>query len=232
MSEKDTIVYIADIDQDIDDLIAIEYLYLHGYLDCVVLDGTGNNNKKIDILLEMGIKFEDEIPLDTDIVFCGGAFTKVKEFVTYNKLRLLVANGGYVGSNIIPITKQLKKFRGKDKVSTFNLNLDINSAIKVLDSPNIHEIMLVSKNVCHSMVNTFGVYHKDNFIKKYDLRSGKRLHNLLMVKEGVNYLEERDMHCKYINVNLIYDKKEPSDMTLWGSELNSESNILISTIFK
>ncbi len=36
---KNNIVFVADIADDIDDLIAIEYLVVNGYLRCLVLDG-------------------------------------------------------------------------------------------------------------------------------------------------------------------------------------------------
>lgn len=231
MDYKNKIVFVADIDQDIDDLIAIEYLHIHGYLNCVVLDGLSNDENREDKISKMGIKIKEDIPEDTDIIFCGGGLTKVANYVINNKLKLLVANGGYVGSNIVPKEFQIKKFRGKEKVRTYNFNLDVTSAKLVLNSKHIKQVILVSKNVCHNMMNTQTILHNDNFIKKYKLDNRKRLHDLLMVKEGINYLEFKDAICYYIQVRPVFEARSPDNMTLWGSELDADSNIIISRSF-
>lgn len=231
MDYKNKIVFVADIDQDIDDLIAIEYLHIHGYLNCVVLDGLSNDTNRENKVEKMGIEIREEIPEGTDIIFCGGAFSKVANYVMNNKLELLVANGGYVGSNIILKELQLKKFRGKEKVRTYNFNLDVISALFVLNSKYINKIILVSKNVCHDMMNTRTILHKDNFIKKYNLNNGKRLHDLLMVKEGIRYIEDKNRVCEYENIRPVFESKVPDNMTLWGSELDEDSNIEISVLF-
>lgn len=231
MNYKNKIVFVADIDQDIDDLIAIEYLHIHGYLNCVVLDGLSNDTNRENKIEKMGIEIKENIPEGTDVIFCGGGLIKVADYVMTNELELLVANGGYVGSNIVPEEFQLKKFRGKEKVRTYNFNLDITSAKMVLFSKHIKKIILVSKNVCHNMMNTRIILHNDNFIKKYNLDDRKRLHDLLMVKEGINYLELKDAICYYIHIRPVFESKVPDNMTLWGSELEEDSNIIISRSF-
>lgn len=231
MDYKNKIVFVADIDQDIDDLIAIEYLHIRGYLNCVVLDGLSNDTNRENKIEKMGIEIKDEIPEGTDIIFCGGGLTKVADYVINNKLELLVANGGYAGSNIVPKDLQLKKFKGKEKVRTYNFNLDVNSAIIVLNSKHINKIILVSKNVCHNMMNTRTILHEDNFIKKYNLDDRKRLHDLLMVKEGINYLERKNTICHYEHIRPVFENKIPDNMTLWGSVLDKDSNIVITVSY-
>ena len=106
---KNKIVFVADIDNDIDDAIAIEYLQRNGFLKCAVLDGMSNNEEREKKLLDLGVVFKKEIPPDTSIVFCGGALTKVAEFVKNNILYILVANGGFAGADVVPVEHQLDK---------------------------------------------------------------------------------------------------------------------------
>lgn len=229
---KKKVVFVADIADDIDDLIAIEFLARNEMLECLVLDGKSNNPERENKLKNLGVIFKDEIPEGTDIIFCGGALTKIAKFVRNNKLELLVANGGFAGSNIVERDYILEKFRNKEKVRTYNFNLDLNSTIEVLESTNIKEVILVSKNVCHNLKNTKNIIHNDKFLDDYELRDSKCLHDLLMVKEGVSYINNEPMFCDYKKVNLIKERKSIDNMTLWGSELNSNSNIKISINFK
>lgn len=225
---KKEIVFVADIADDIDDVIAIEYLANIGLLKCVVLDGKSRDIKRENELEKIGVIFEIEIPNDTKILFCGGALNKISEFVKNNKIDLLVANGGFAGTNIVKKENVLDKFKNKEKIRTYNFNMDIDATLNVISSENIKNIILVSKNVCHSELNCIDKIHNDNFLKKYNLHKGKRLHDLLMVKEGVNYILGNKTNCEYLNITPICDRKVPDNMTLWGSELNDKSNIKIS----
>ena len=210
------IVFLADINQDIDDMIAIEYLHNIGLLKCVVLDGKSNHKEREDYLSNMGIIILNEIPNDTTIIFSGGALTKVNNFIKDHRLKLLVANGGFAGNNIISSDIQLAKFKGKTKIRTYNFNMDVSSALEVLYSTNINNIILVSKNVCHDTRNTKAILHKDEFINKYGINDTKLLHDLLMVKEGINYLLNKPMICNYTNVDLVCDRKRLDNQSMWG----------------
>jgi len=224
------IVFVADIADDIDDLIAIEYLAVNGYLKCLVLDGKSNDESREKYLSDLGVTVTSEIPTDTKIIFCGGALTKIADFVKTNEIDLLVANGGFAGSNVV--AEPLEKFRGKNKIRTYNFNMDILATLEVINSPNINETILVSKNVCHSAENVIGKIHTDEFLKNHELSDTKRLHDLLMVKEGVNYLNNNEMICEYLNVNPIIEPRYPDNMSLWGSEPNPTSKIKISIKYK
>jgi len=144
-------IFVADIDGDIDDIIAIEYLHRNDLLDCVVLDGQSRNDSLENYVSNLPARFSYEIPLDTKILFCGGALTKISKFIDDGgELDWLIMNGGFAGDNIVPADKQLTKFKGKTHVRTYNFNLDVVAARNVLSTNKIKNIVLVSKNVCHA----------------------------------------------------------------------------------
>ena len=130
------IVYVADLDQDIDDIIAIEYLYSQGVLDYIVLDPNPIENqgkRRMNILKSMGIKIKYNIQPNTKVVFSGGGLSKVAKYIrNNNSLDLLVMNGGFVGNDVIPLEKQLPKFRNKNVVRTYNFNQDVISTDYIL----------------------------------------------------------------------------------------------------
>ena len=151
------IVYLAEL--DVDDVVAIEYLYNNYVLKCVVCDpkpSTKIGKIREGNLKELGIKINYTIPDDTNIVFCGGALTNLSKFIENHKISILVMNGGFVGDNIVPKKDRLDKFDGKKTIRTFNFNCDIQSTDKILKSSTekIGKIILVGKNVCHSELNT------------------------------------------------------------------------------
>lgn len=225
---KKEIVFVADITNDIDDVIAIEYLVSTNMLRCVVLDGKSRDAMREKALEAIGVVFEKEIPYDAKIIFCGGAFTKISDFVKTNMINLLVANGGFAGKNIVKEEHILSKFKNQEKVRTYNFNMDIDAVLQVISSKNIKEIILVSKNVCHSQLNCIDKLHSDTFLNKYSLDKEKCLHDLLMVKEGINYLLNREMNCIYAKITPICERKAPDKMSIWGSEYNENSTIRIS----
>lgn len=224
------VVYVCDIDEDIDDVIAVEWLHINNYLDCVVLDRPSSSSRIKD-LKDMGVIFKETIPKGTEFVFCGGALTKVAEYLEEDILDTFVCNGGFCGSNVISEEDQLKKFKGNIFMRTFNLNLDPISALKVFNSNKIKCSRYVTKNVCHDIENTYGKIHKDSFLEKYNLKSTKRLHDLLMVKEGICLLMSIEDRCGYVPFDVIYEASELNKDWKWGTELNEASTKEISTIF-
>lgn len=226
---KNKIVFVADIADDIDDVIAVEFLARNGYLNCLVLDGKSNDLEREKRLSDIGVVTQSNIPEDTKIIFCGGALTKVAAFIKNNKLDLLVMNGGFAGADVVPKEKQLEKFKGRKKIRTYNFNMDVDAALNVLSSENINKIVLVSKNVCHDEFNTCPTLHKDEFLNDYNIDPGKRLHDLLMAKEGISILTEKPTICIYKNVDVNCERNIVGNMSKWGSSLNETSKILIST---
>lgn len=162
-------IYVGDIDADIDDLVAIEYMKHVDRLGAVVLDGHSRNESREHTIDRLRIPVLSFIPVGTSVVFCGGALTKVAEYLkSGNSLDLLVVNGGFAGDNLVPRINRLQKFSGKNTVRTFNFNLDIEAADYVLTYGDIKKIVMVSKNVCHSELNTLEHLYIDeiSFFKK------------------------------------------------------------------
>lgn len=219
MSNK--IVYVADIAGDIDDLVAIKYLNSLGALDSVVLDGASQDEERKSLLERDGIEVLNEIPQGADIVFCGGAFTKIAKYLKNNKLDLVVANGFFAGCNIVKPEYVLEKFKGITQCVSYNPNLDYRSALEVVNSGV--DMLIVSKNVCHHPDNVVGGWHEAPQGIKVATR--KKLHDLLMVKEGLNFINNQEMLCVYESVNIFMNKGAG---ILWRAEYNKDSNILIS----
>lgn len=212
------ITYIADIGQDIDDLIAIQYLHSTGKLDSVVLDGFSRDLEREKIIIDLGIKIK-EMP-ETSTIFCGGAFTKIQDYIqTGGKVDLVVANGFFAGCNIVPEKHVLQKFKNKLTCKSYNPNLDKTAAQFVLMNCNC---LIVSKNVCHHEDNVRGRWH-ENF---WDCKPTKKLHDLLMAKEGISYLDKALTLCEYKEVFIYRNGDE------WGAEENYGGNVKISISYK
>lgn len=81
-------------------------------------------------------------------VFCGGSLTTLAELSEVNSSISAVVQGGFASYKLVPEGALLKKFKKREKVPTWNLNLDLDATDKVLSS-NI-SIRFVSKNICHS----------------------------------------------------------------------------------
>ncbi|MFO0594828.1 MAG: nucleoside hydrolase [Myxococcaceae bacterium] len=77
-----------------------------------------------------------------------GAALKLDGF----SLDRLVVQGGFAGDGVVPVEKQLEKFRGRVTCPTFNLNGDPKSALAAIASKAITKKRFVSKNVCHGVV--------------------------------------------------------------------------------
>lgn len=223
------IVYVAELDADVDDYIACIYLHQKNVLDCVVLDPipkTSEGIERIETLKKMGISVVNDFPQNTEYVFVGGALTYLSKFIQNHKIKVLCMNGGFVGCNIVK--NPLKKFQDKKFCRTFNFNMDIQATQKIFKSKNIDEIMLVGKNVCHNIKNTkLGIWKDEKILKEFSIKNEKRMHDLLACYEGLveyNFIEG-EKYCIYKNlypcnsgINGIY--------TQWGaSEEKTEYRI-------
>ena len=225
---KPKITYIADLDQDIDDFLAILYLIKYDVLEFVVCDPwpiTDEGKDRLEKVAHMGIPCFNKIQLGTRTVFCGGALTKVAEFLEAgNTLDTLVMNGGFVGNNIIVAEEQLPKFKYKEFVRTYNFNMDIESTKKVLSMPEnkLGEIILVGKHLCHDEKNTIKGLWSSKFFKElqeeYKFNSDKRLHDVLACHEGLSLLNiiPDGTYCDY--KKLYPMNKEDT----WGSAINNK----------
>ena len=164
----------------------------------------------------MEVIIYEDIP-KCDFIFVGGAFTKLALYLRTNITSLIIANGGFVGSNLV--NNPLDKFKGKEFMRTYNFNLDVNSTISVLNSNNYDKLYLIGKNVCHNKRNTIrSIWKETEFINKYQLNENKKLHDLLMAQEGLKIINgqiEQSL-LNFININCINNGLN-GNMTNWGS---------------
>ena len=237
INKSNKVIYLAELDGDVDDVLAVEYLYSKNVLKSVICDPKPVT--KIGILREnnlkkLGIELYYEIPdnNDTDIFFCGGALTSLAKYIIDNnhKISVLVMNGGFVGDNIVQKKDRLKKFDGKNTIRTFNFNVDVISTDKILKTSKekIGKIILVGKNVCHSKKNTpVGIWNFeefDNLFNKYYVRDEKCLHDMLMCHEGLCLLNliEEESYCFFEEV-YPYNEGLDGEKTKWGSKINNNN---------
>ena len=224
MYEKD-IIYIADLDQDIDDIVAAHYLFKKNVLRYVVCDPypqTKEGLDRKDYLETLGISVVYTMPPFAKTVFVGGALTLVAQYIKIRPINLLVMNGGFVGCNIVKPEQELPKFKGKDAVRTYNFNCDVEATDQVLRSTEqqIGQIVLVGKNVCHGIQNTRtgiwkGLMYKEMF-DLYHVKDLKRQHDMLACHEGLAFALGSERFCEYETVrpfNMGLDGK----YTKWGS---------------
>lgn len=215
------VVYIAELDADVDDVIAAEYLHNKGVLKEVVCDPlpkTPEGKDRKEQLEKLDIKVSNKMPPIAKYVFVGGALTELARYLINHKVECLVMNGGFVGSNIVK--NPLDKFKDKQVIRTFNFNCDVNAADSVLKSRNIENIILVGKNVCHSEKNTLlGIWSNEKeMLEKYKAKPGKRQHDMLACREGLillGMLNEKP----YLEYKIVrpYNTGLSGRNTEWGS---------------
>lgn len=217
------IVYVADLDQDIDDVVAAHYLFNEGLLKCVVCDPypkTQEGFKRKEKLERLGVQVSKKMPPAAKYVFVGGALTVVADYIRMHHIEWLVMNGGFVGTNIAK--SELEKFKGKETVRTYNFNCDVTAADHVLkaDAKHISNIVLVGKNVCHDKRNTrMGIWSAQKYqdlFNEYHVKEQKLQHDLLACHEGIAFLYQTEKLCDYEMVR-PYNKGLQGNMTLWGS---------------
>ena len=186
-------------------------------------DGTGAE------VLEAAIK---QFP-DLTIV-CGASLGNIGALLDRDvTIECMVIQGGFAGDNIMPPELVLEKFRGKITCPTFNLNGDVPSALKVLDSTRVVQRFYVAKNVCHGVVYEATMHeyirpHKDNnaglkllfegmdkYLEKKP--TGKAFHDPLAACIAIN----PDI-CHFERVELYRERGE------WGSRFTDKLNAWIS----
>lgn len=245
--KKLSMVAVVECDADVDDVIAAVYLYNHAknYLNGIVLDPmptTPIGKERAKKLENMGITIFNEIPDNTDVIFNGGAMTKIAQYLSRakkdgsgqpNTLKYLIMNGGFVGNNIVADKDTLPKFKGKNAVPTFNFNMDIPSTERVLKTPEhrLNNIILVGKNVCHSDINTEdGLWQDEKSIcKEWNAKPNKKQHDMLAYHEGLAILTDRgeidtdvtSNYCNFVKARPFNIKADQNKYTKWGSTTNS-----------
>lgn len=228
------IICVAELDADVDDVVAAEYLYKIGALKCLVLSPQPVSQKgkqRLNSLKHIGVEIRTQIPQEAEHVFVGGSLEAVANYLAAgNTLKTLIMNGGFVGANIVPEKDQLEKFKDQKQIRTFNFNCDMESTNAVLKSTKeqIQDIYLIGKNVCHSERNTADDFWKSDIytklFQKYNVRPGKKQHDLLAYFEGLcllNIIEEKP-HCEFMDVR-PYNLGQNGIQTKWGSKKTDQS---------
>ena len=235
------VVYIAELDADVDDVVAAHYLHNEGVLKCVVCDPYPKTKEGLErkhFLGNLGIQVVKKMPPVAKYVFIGGALTLVANYIKRHHIELLVMNGGFVGSNIVKTP--LNKFKGKETVRTFNFNCDVDATDYVLRSSKerISNIILVGKNVCHDIQNTrLGIWrdlkYKELF-DAYNIKNEKRQHDMLACYEGLAFINNSEKYCEY-EVAHPFNTGLNGKYTKWGSTNVKETpyrEVLAATKYK
>lgn len=164
-------------------------------------------------------------------IFCGGSL-KTLSLLT-NKFDVSTFNacvqGGFASYKIVEPNNVLKKFRKREAVPTWNLNLDLESTNLVLKSGL--NVNFVSKNICHSSfvslndvknsTNNTCLFLTDYFNKNTRFKD-KCLHDLLALMSVFNDFVE------FKSVKLLHTKDERPK---WWSEIKEDSNHKISVSY-
>lgn len=213
-----------ELDNDVDDFVAYKYLEAINAVDYVVLSPEPSTPEGIGRKKEINKPIFDDFVEGTTLIYNGGSFTKIAKFVENHHLDFVVANGGFVGSNLEP--NPLEKFKGKREVRTFNFNLDKDAANKVLHSKNIGKVILTGKNVCHDPRNVCGGkwWAGDSLLEsicaEYSVCEGKLQHDLLAFVQGLRFATGAATRFVYLPV-----KPYMVNGDAWGSEFDYESNV-------
>eukprot|EP01080_Neovahlkampfia_damariscottae_P001868 gene1868-1009_t len=187
-------------------------------------------------ILAKAIKKYPDITLITGAPVCN--LGKLLEKYPDIKLKKWVAQGGFAGDNVVPKEFRMKKFEGKISCPTYNFGGDPKSAEVALNSKQIESIILVSKNVCHSVAYGKELHLKMKALLKNRENNEKETGLDLLVEGMTKYLqktEEKKFHdplavicfinpsiCKFERVTCEREKN------VWSSKLSKNSNTVIS----
>lgn len=174
--------------------------------------------------------YKKHVDIKDRTIFCGGSLTTLSEIIKEEDINIeAYIQGGYAAESIIGAKNVLKKFKKREKVPTWNLNLDIEASDNVMNSKNVN-CHFISKNVCHA-----------SFIGLSDLTDEKSKINKVLKKYFNGSERKKCMHdllafMTIFNKDVVQFKKIDLKRTndercKWFSELNPESNKKISVSF-
>jgi hypothetical protein len=106
----------------------------------------------------------------TSSFFCGGSLYTLSKALAFVPDRHWEAyiQGGYAGPSIVGEENTLKKFRKREAVPTWNLNLDLSSTDYVMNAANL-TATFISKNICH-----------DSWVHKNDINDNDCVFNRVL----------------------------------------------------
>jgi inosine-uridine nucleoside N-ribohydrolase len=169
---------------------------------------------------------------DAPTVFCGGSLHTLSNLLKHfpNTHWDACRQGGYAGPSLVGEKNVLKKFRKREQVPTWNLNLELKATDAVIASKNL-SAHFISKNVCHGA-----------WVDKKDISSSDTLFNRVLN----DYFESSKYNDKCMHDLLAFMTLSDSELvefkpvTLshtdeerpkWSSTFNAASNTLISVAF-
>ncbi len=185
--------------------------------------------------------FIKEYDISNVTVFCGGSLKTLSlltERFDVSSFKACI-QGGFASYKIVEEKDVLKKFKNRDSVPTWNLNLDLEATNIVLKSGL--DINFISKNICHSsFVSLDNVKDIDsvvaNFLTNYfeyailNRKKGTKKKNVSKkCLHDVLALVSIDSDIvKFKPIELFSDN---SERTKWWSELKEDSNHKISVSY-
>jgi inosine-uridine nucleoside N-ribohydrolase len=163
-------------------------------------------------------------------VFCGGSLFTISKILENKDIFINACiQGGYAGREIIGIENELKKFKKREKVPTWNLNLDLKASDYVMNAKNV-KCNFISKNVCHA-----------SFVGLEDLSDEKTVFNETMSNYFAGSTRKKCLHdllafMTIFNEDIVQFKKvdlkrTEDERVKWYSEINKDSNKEISVSF-
>jgi len=191
-----------------------------------------------------GVKYmgTDAPTLGGATVFCGGSLSTLNELIriTHNDTTInACVQGGYAGPLLVTAENTLRKFKKRKSVPTWNLNLDIEASMSVLEATNVN-CVFVSKDICHdSWISESDIVGGTSFFSKVlkdyfdsiDWSDKKCLHDVLafMTLTTPNLVSFESVHLK----NNYEPKVENKGYIKWWSEPREDDEVfpMISTSF-
>jgi hypothetical protein len=172
-----------------------------------------------------------ELDMSDKIIFCGGSLFTLSEILKEHPTTTVDAyiQGGYAGESIVGSDNVLKKFKKREKVPTWNLNLDLEATDYVMSANNVN-CHFISKNVCHaSFVGVKDLSLKDSVFNEtlnnyFSLNVHKS--NIKCMHDLVAFLTIfNDDLINFKNVELI---RTDDERAKWHSVIKDDSNKRIS----
>ena len=151
----DKIVFLGDLERNLEDVLSVIFLHKLGMLDYCVLGEPYSEFgiEKYQFLLEMGIDIRFNFGNSPKWVVAGGSYRKIVELLDLGgSIENLVICGGFVGSNI------LRRYGHNTSLDTLGgtndrFNYDIESVFRILHKDTacrIKKITCIGGNVTNS----------------------------------------------------------------------------------
>jgi inosine-uridine nucleoside N-ribohydrolase len=177
----------------------------------------------------------NENKISTDLTFfCGGSLYTLSKVMEENQYISAYIQGGYAGSNIIDPSVALKKFRNRESVPTWNLNLDIESSDYVLKNHK-NKIYFISKNICHKSEISIEKLNKENSFFESILyeyySSNESKHRNKPIHDLLAFLALNNDSSSLIEFKEVLLSHTNDDRPKWKSELMENTDIYISVDF-